>query len=241
MIQYSSLDKAIGCSSHFKNGIRLKSLLIILLTLFFGQRVFATAQSPDRIIYNGNEYALHSNPLESFFEKNPDKRPKGGIMSTALWRGYIATFEIRDNQLFLKDIKIMVADTTKNENNRNYTWKSVIDEVFPNQNEVKIDWLTGILVIPQGKIVNYVHMGYASTYEKYILLEFDKGDLKSEKHFDAIEYEKFKERQFQAFKKTEEYKKISESLRKEGGGSKKFIESFLKIYVIEYSSKILTE
>jgi hypothetical protein len=237
MILYSNLDKAMDC----RNGTRLKRLLIILLTLFFGQSVFATAQSPDRIIYNGNEYALHSNPLESFFEKNPEKRPEGGIISTGLWRGYIATFEIRDKQLFLKDIEIMLEDTTKSENNRNYIWKSVIDKVFPNQNEIKIDWLTGILVIPQGKLVNYVHMGYASTYENYILLEIDKGDLKNEKHFDAIEYEKFKERQFQAFKKTEEYKKISESLRKEGRSSRKFIDSFLKIYVIEYSSKILTE
>ncbi len=98
-------------------------------------------------------------------------------MSTALWRGYVATFEVKDNQLFLKDIEIQYHDTTSKESYP-YKWRSVINEVFPNNEKIKIDWLTGLLVIPHGKLVNYVHMGYGSTYKNYILLEIDKGDLK---------------------------------------------------------------
>ena len=33
------------------------------------------------------------------------KGPNGLIHSTACWRGYIAVWEIRDNQIFLKDVK----------------------------------------------------------------------------------------------------------------------------------------
>jgi hypothetical protein len=217
----------------------MRTLLSVLILLFLGLRVLATAQYPDKIIYNGKEYYLHSNPLEAFFKTNPDKRPKGGIRSTALWRGYVATYEIRNNQLYVKDIEIECIDTSSKES-FNYKWKSVFNEVFPNQKEFKVDWLTGLLVMPYGKLLNYVHMGYGSTYKNYILLEIDKGDLKKERQFKHKEYEKFKERQFQAFKQTEEYKNIRAELQ-EDGRPDEFIDSFLRNYVIEYTSRILTE
>ncbi len=217
----------------------MKTFLTIILTLFLAVKIFATAQYPDKIIYIGKEYDLHSNPLEEYFEKNPDKRPEGGIMSTALWRGYVATFEVKDSQLYLKDIEIQYHDTTSKESYP-YKWKSVISEVFPGQKVVKINWLTGLLAIPHGKLVNYVHMGYGSTYKNYILLEFNKGDLKREKRFKYKQYEKFKERQFQAFKQTAEYKKIKSDFQKDGS-SDEFIDSFLRDFVTKYTSKILTE
>lgn len=217
----------------------MRTIFIIILTLFLGINVYATAQYPDKIIYNGNEFRLHSNPLEAYFEKNPDKRPKVGVVSTALWRGYVATFEVKNNQLFLKDIEIEYHDTTSKKS-YSYKWRSVIKEVFPDQTDIKIDWVTGLLVIPDGELVNYVHMGYGSTYQNYILLELDKGDLKQERRFNYEEYEKFKERQFQAFKKTEEYKKIKADLQKDGS-SDEDIDSFLQSFVTEYTSKILTE
>lgn len=169
-----------------KNLVRI--FLIVALTSFLATEAFATAQIPDILIYKGEEYALFSNPLEEYFEKHPDEKPQSDVTNTALWRGYIATFEIKDNQLFIKDIEIQYYDEISDE----YLWRSVIEEVFPNQKEVKVDWFTGLLVIPQGKLVNYVHMGYASTYENYILFEIDKGNLTKEKKFNHKEYEKFK-------------------------------------------------
>ena len=72
--------------------------------------------TPDKIIYDGKEHKLHSNPLEVYFEKFPDKKPKSEIRSSALWRGYVATFEFEDKSLYLKDIKIMVRkETEKNQ------------------------------------------------------------------------------------------------------------------------------
>ncbi len=217
----------------------MKSLLFFLLTTIFGLNVFATAQYSDKIVYKGKEFNLNSNPLESYFDKYPAKRPKDGVMSTALWRGYVATFEIRDNQLFLKDIEIKLRDTINKADN-NFIWKSVISEVFPDQKNIKIDWFTGLLILPHGEIVNYVHMGYGSTYEQYTLMEVDQGDLKKEKQFNNKEYDEFKERQFQFFKKTDKYKQIKTDLQKDGS-SDDFIDSFLKDFVIDYTTKILTE
>ncbi|KKP52834.1 MAG: hypothetical protein UR43_C0010G0025 [candidate division TM6 bacterium GW2011_GWF2_33_332] len=213
----------------------MKTFLTIILTSFLGLTAFSTAQISDKIIYKGKTYKLHCNPLESYFNKNPDKRPKSEIMSTALWRGYVATFKIKNKQLFLKDIKVMVSGK-----NSYKKWKSVIKEVFPNQKEIKIDWFTGLLVLPYGKRINYVHMGYGSTYENYILIELDNGNFNKEKKFDYNKYEEFKEKQFQAFKKTDEYNKIKKEIQKETD-SDEFIDTFLKDFVINYTTKILTD
>jgi hypothetical protein len=214
-------------------------LLTIIFTLFSGLKVFATAQFPDKINYNGKEYNLNSNPLEVYFEKNPNKRPKSEVRSSALWRGYVATFEIIDNQLFLKDIEIQYRDTTsKGSNNSN--WKSVLNEVFDDQKNIQVDWYTGLLVLPQGKVVNYVHMGYGSTYQHYTILELNKGVLTQEKQFKSKAYEKFKEKQFQVFKQTEDYNKMKSDLLQKGN-SEEFIDSFLRSYVTQYTSKILTD
>jgi hypothetical protein len=218
---------------------KFKLVLIFGAIVLCAANAFATAQAPDRIIYNGKEYKLHSNPLEAYFKKFPDKRPKADIMSTGLWRGYIATFEFIDKSLYLKDIQIEVRKKG-GKNSFDTEWKSVVSEISPGNGKLKIDWLTGILVIPFGEIVNYVHMGYGSTYENYILLEVSGGELKKEKELGYKEYEKFKERQFEAFKKTEEYKKSADALQKDGS-KVEYIDSFLKNFVIEYSSKIMVD
>jgi hypothetical protein len=97
----------------------------------------ATAQIPDRIIIKGKSYDLFTNPMEEYFDKNPEKRPYGTI-STALWRGYVATFELENNQLVLRDIEIL--DSSDDSNNGKDGWKSVISEIFPDKREVKVNW-----------------------------------------------------------------------------------------------------
>lgn len=216
-----------------------KLALLTSIILLLSINLFATAQYPDKIFYKGKEYSLQTNPMESYFKKYPDKKPRTEIISSALWRGYVATFEFSDNLLILKDINIRIAKKT-NDLSSEIGWKSVISEVSPKNENLKIDWFTGILVLPYGEIVNYVHLGYGSTYEFYILLEVEKGVLKKSKEFDYNKYVEFKQKQFEAFKKTQEYKKLVEDLRKENR-DENLIESFLKDFVINYSSKILVD
>ena len=204
----------------------------IVLSVFFSLTVFATAQIPDKVIYNGKEYMLHNNPLESYFEKYPDKRPKVEVWSNALYRGYIATFEIKGGQLYLKDIEILSSYKRKE-------WKTVRKEVFPKQKSVKIDWMTGILVLPSGKLLNYVDMGYASTFERYTLLEINGGKLVKEKVFEHDDCEKFKEKQFKVFKETDDYKKLKADIQKRSDWTDEAIDSYLQTFVLEFSTKIL--
>ena len=216
---------------------RLALLAVILLA--FSLTVLATAQYPDKIFYEGKEYMLHSNPMEAYFQKFPDKKPSGGIISSALWRGYVATFEITDGVLRLKDIEIRVDKSGSK--SFDPEWKSVIETIVPKGEVLKIDWFTGLLVLPHGEVVNYVHMGYGSTYEKYVLLEITKGILGRSKRFDYKEYEKFKDRQFAEFKKTDEYKKLVDDMKKDRNYDDKFIDDFLRSFVTSYTSKILID
>lgn len=219
--------------------IDMHKIITTAIFVFLALSTLATAQYPDKIIYNGKEYNLYSNPLETYFKDHADKRPKGGIMSTALWRGYVATFEIRSNQLFLKDIEIEYWDST-HPKNTDTKWKSVLSEVFPDQQPIKIDWISGLLVLPYGKIVNYVHMGYGSTYENYVLIEVKNGDFIKAREFDAESYEKYKDRQFEAFKKTDEYKKTKAQLKKDGS-TDEFIDSFLRSFATDYTTTLIED
>jgi hypothetical protein len=81
-------------------------LACFLLMLSFSAVTLATAQAPDRLIYNGETYDLFSNPLESRYEK--ENRPSFWIApntrSSGNWRGYVATWEILNDQLYLVKI-----------------------------------------------------------------------------------------------------------------------------------------
>ena len=211
--------------------------LAIIVVLTASTAVFGTIQIPDKLIYKGKEYDLHTNPLESYFKKYPDKRPdKNRFAATNLWRKYVATFEIIDNQLFLKDIEITNGDTIDKKGCYHTVWKSVLNEVFPNQELIKIDWFTGLLSLSYNEVSDY-------RYAYHILLEIENGEIRKEKTLgDYKKLKEFEEKQLQAFKETEEYEKIKAELKKSKDfKNKQDIDSFLQSFVIQYSSKILVE
>jgi len=140
-----------------------------------------TAQFPDKIIYKGKKCALHTNPLESYFAKYREQHLTQSGWCSGLWRGYVATFEIRDKRLYLKDIEVP-------DNWATNSWKSVINDVFPNQKTLWYHW-TGRLVLPSGDLVKYVHCGYLSEYEHYTLLHIRDGELVGEMEFDHTDHE----------------------------------------------------
>ena len=186
----------------------LKILFTTFLIVVFTSKVFGSTQNPEKVIYNGQIYNMYYIfPLEIYFDKFPDKFPKKGIRSSALQRGYIATFEIKDNQLYIKDIEVDVFyDKMKNKEmtlkegrpknikdiyNREWKRVSVFNDVFPNQELVKVDWFSGRLVLSYGKVVT---RSFTPTFENYIFLEIENGNLKSEEHLTNEEYENLRKK-----------------------------------------------
>ena len=92
---------------HLETEMKRLSLLTIGMFLLVTQ-ARATLQSPDIAIHDGVVYKLHDRgnqplPLETLWRR--DNRPRlsegpGGIMSSALWRGYVAIWEVADGHFF---------------------------------------------------------------------------------------------------------------------------------------------
>ena len=70
------------------------------LVLLLATPAWPTAQIPERIVYEGTEGFLFTNPLESYFSKD-NPRPEFASPHTACWRGYVGAWEIRENTLYL--------------------------------------------------------------------------------------------------------------------------------------------
>ena len=126
-----------------------------------------TAQVSDSIIINGQENRLYCEPLESFWNEYHPK-PDFAPPHTACWRGYVASWKIEDSKLYLTGIE------TKNESLK-------MEHVFPDKEApIFADWVTGELRIPQGEMLQYVHMFYQSRYESDLFLLVDNGIILKE-------------------------------------------------------------
>ncbi|MEJ7643715.1 MAG: hypothetical protein WKF87_03915 [Chryseolinea sp.] len=211
-------------------------LFICFWIVLWTGKSHATTQQPDVLIYKGKKYSLYTNPLDEYFRKHPDKKPKTSIISSGNWRGYVATFEIIDSTLFLRDIEIEIGDDKSG-----LRTKSVMDEVFPGKSTVALEWFDGLLTLPYGQLLKYVHLGYSSAFEYYLILEIRLGNLAKEKDFKHEDYTKFKDKQFELFKQTAEYGKTISILKEKFKSTDEQLESFVKIHGTEYMTYFIED
>lgn len=125
-------------------------------------------QVPEKLIYQGNHCDLpYEQPLEAWFEA-AGNRPAFHVPHTALWRGYVGTWELEDGKLYLTGLEGML------ENGQVVDLKTI----FPDAGKrVFASWYSGTFSLPQGELQNAICIGYSSVYERYLVLVFDKGNL----------------------------------------------------------------
>ena len=163
---------------------RAATLFAILCVL--PATALATGQEPDVLIYKGKTYDLFANPLEDFYP-DENKRPvffrqKGYVRSTGNWRGYVATWTIENNILYLVKIDAWTCNQ-----NLKHCRKVELRNLFGSRyrdGKVKADWFSTDLRMPDGKMLRYVHMGYGSIYEREITLTVDSGKVVKESMVD---------------------------------------------------------
>ncbi len=127
---------------------------------FLTSRAKATAQIGDVLIIDGDTSFIFSNPLEPYFKTKGERSINGQELyglCTALWRGYIATWEIKNDSLFL--VNVVTNGCSDNPISLDIESEFGSKKVFAN-------WVTTTLLSPKGRLIKYVHMGYASHYEK---------------------------------------------------------------------------
>jgi len=140
-----------------------------------------TAQAPERLLYKGENTSMSTEPLNQYLRNRDDIEFVS--KTTGCWRGYYGKWEIKDSKLYLVDLIAYIEG-----------YKQVdLDYLFPKKKEVFANWFTGEVRIPTGEILEYVHMGYESTFEKDIILQFQDGVMSSEKEIDNRE--EFKKKQ----------------------------------------------
>ncbi|MCZ8090924.1 MAG: hypothetical protein O9282_14035 [Flavobacterium sp.] len=182
-----------------------KIIVIVSFVISNINSVFATGQIPDYLIIEKDTLSLHCNPLENYFQKNPIPNDLIKVTSSALWRGYIAYFKIVDNKLIVENIyKQDIQNPEKGVFKEELI--SIYKDIFGDKPNFECDF-DGVLICPKGKQISYVHMGYSSTYEKYLLIEIKNGNYIREKEFSDEEYTNLKLKHFKKYQQSEEYKK----------------------------------
>lgn len=127
-----------------------------------------TAQAAESLLLDGQEVHLCEMPLNAYFALT-GVSPKFQVETTACWRGYVGSWEIIDSRLYLVDIGGRYEDGSP------ITLKSL----FPGfSHRVFAHWYSGTLRVPQGELLKYRHMGWASTFERDLLIDVDEGVIK---------------------------------------------------------------
>ena len=124
-----------------------------------------TAQVGETLHYEGREVVMCNEPLGDYF-KLVGIEPEFDANCTALWRGYVGTWEIQDTRLYLIGLTGVLKGLIE----------ANVATIFPGYpGRVFAHWYSGTLRVPEGKILRYVHGGYGSTYESDLLITIDKG------------------------------------------------------------------
>ncbi len=195
--------------------LNLPRIMILCLALLAAPAANATAQMSDLLILDGKEFRLNTNPLEAELERKQWKPPEEAAISSANWRGYVATWEVKVNQLLLKDVTILAKDPKQPEE---WVRKSILGDLYPGAPEIPASWYSGALIVPDGKMTHYVHMGYGSSYDHYQILRVRAGEVIERLSLNGAEFEAYKEKKFAEFMKTDAFKKAHADIRKEGDG-----------------------
>ncbi len=124
-----------------------------------------TAQISEKLRYKGKNVAMCTTPLSKYFAMGGTK-PLFESNFSALWRGYVGSWEIVDDHLYLIALSGMLHDGSE----------ASLTTIFPEfPDRVFAHWYSGTIRIPQGKQLEYVHMGYASIYERDLFLDLERG------------------------------------------------------------------
>ena len=158
----------------------MKKVITALLFMILSSNLFATAQMPDILLYKGETYPIFSNPLESYFnDDNPRPKDIFKFSCTASWRGYIATWKIEKNNLYL----VKLVEGTCDEEAAEIPLKTIFNL---QKKPIPATWFSGKIRIPMGERIQYVHMGYDSIYQKELYLSLEKGVVIGEELIDYL-------------------------------------------------------
>lgn len=155
----------------------MRTMVIALLLPTLANAVYATSQIPEVLVYDGTTNEMYATPLESSFSADKPKVFLEKPSSTACWRGYVGTWEIKNNDLYLVSLR------------EGYprTGAIPLEKVNPKWvSPVKATWFTGTIRIGRGEVL-MGGMGFSEKRERDIFLEITAGKVVSTRQVDNTE------------------------------------------------------
>ncbi len=146
-------------------------ILSVFILTFACLRMHATAQYEEVLVWKGDTVKMYSEPLalnNKLYSLIQERLPD--LCSTALWRGYIGSWVIDNDSLFLDNIRAL-------DGNKIDISDLIMDYKVAN-NKVFASWVTDTLRIVSGELMQYIHMGWESIYEKEWDIIVEKGIIK---------------------------------------------------------------
>jgi hypothetical protein len=129
-----------------------------------------TAQTRERLLYEGEELAMAAEPLNLWLAHGSNG-VRFSWNSSSCWRGYVGTWAIEGGRLYLKAIRDDMTDGKL----------VTLETLFPGfPDGVFAHWFTGQIRCPRGELLHYVHLAYCSEYEEDLLFTFRRGVLVSQ-------------------------------------------------------------
>jgi len=211
-------------------------LAVPCLAGIFAPSVRATAQTGDVLVVDGKEHSIATYPLEPLLDQHPDLRPKSDIISTGLWRGYVAYWTLQDERLLLTDIQ--ARRSKENADTFEIESYSVFESVFPQGGSVFAGWYSGYLIVPQGDRLEYVHMGCASTFEKYTVYSIVAGVQTEAREMSAEQFRKFRKKQFRRYQDTDEYDEVFRGAHDAGDKKADTRDFVFRVMSCEYTARM---
>lgn len=178
------------------------SFFIITFLLFrIGQIHSQSTVESDQILFQKRLYPLLNTPLDQYFLQHPLVTPNAPAPYPLKERLYRAQWRIENNELVLVQLQ-GARDSTP----------LILERQLP----LIADWYSGLLVAAVGKELYFDLSGDAISFSRYQLWLIKDGKAMQEVTMSYVQYEQYKNRQFQQFKTTPEYQDMLQSLQELG-------------------------
>lgn len=127
-----------------------------------------TAQFTEVLRHQGETLSLCSYPLSVYWKSSANPVELQST-STGCWRGYVGTWEIVGDRLYL----VKFWGHVQGESGLKQVGLADIFTGYPDG--VFAHWFTGELRCPLGERLRYVHSGFASKYERELFITVRRG------------------------------------------------------------------
>lgn len=163
----------------------MKKILFAILLFVLPVMTKATSQIAEKIIINGEKWDLLHCPIaldSILYEKVEELTSKNTEHSTGCYRGYIGTWELKNDRLFLRNISFDLWDDGKvAADSTNLVWE--LFEPYRTDEGIFASWVTDTLRIGRGEWLEYDDWGFDRNYEQESFLVIERGVILNRKDY----------------------------------------------------------